>query len=357
MKLREFLPKVLIFLAIFSCYFINRSEEAKEIVRPIDALFAAGMSMTLLLYWLYSPPPISRFLYYVLLFLSSLFPLLFGGIFNIHFLYAIIFFEISLNQDYWSKRDLTFFLCAALFAVVVQLTMFEFVDGRRVMSIFDPNYTAYYIYLLGVIAYSLRRPYFSAVIFLIGFLTISRVYLIAVLVLYLLKYLNFALKRVNWKMGVVLMMAVPVMAATYFLSNFQGDAGAYDSSYSRFTNFADASNEHRALATVNYIDYIYENPIELIKGVDLERYTANVFMNTPHATIYQMFFNYGFFYVACLLGGLLIWHDSVTSSVRSKFFLLSLLVWTFFLGSVLFGPQMILLGLVFKEINTGERIK
>jgi hypothetical protein len=346
--------KFAIILAFVSIYLINRSEEWFSFNIAFDSVLAILLISLLAVSIALNGIDEKFSIFYLLIFLSSLISFVFGGIFNIHWLYLIICVEIiRLNVLFvgWSLQ----ILCGVVFiAILIQVSIFRFEDGRPVLSIGDPNYSAYYLFIFMIFAYSSGRNIITAVLIAILFLSLSRTAFVSIILFSLScvahRYFNLSIKLNKW-FYLSLIILGPIIYSLLFIYSGIDINTNYSSDVDRLTNFADQSNVDRSLANIYFVEYIIEYPFHLFSGIEINNYTEIVFRNTPHASVYALIFNYGLFYFASVLASIICVVGLVNTRFSVSIFAAALLPWMIFLGGVLFGPQVIFLGLILNSFR------
>lgn len=141
-----------------------------------------------------------------------------------------------------------------LFFIGVLLQLYFFTAfNRRVMSIIDPNITAYKIFLLFVIFDKLELKYSKYIVFLTGLQTLSRNYILGVFFYFLMKinvikrFGKYILKKIFMNSEILLSIFIfinTMLVAFLFLKMVDVKVN-YDNNIDRIVNFADNSNKIR----------------------------------------------------------------------------------------------------------------
>lgn len=343
-----------VFLSIVSIYFTNRSPEWSSF-NAIGDVFLTVL-MLVLLFWSFSVNRILKnfFIIYVIIIGASAISFLFSGIFNIHWLYLVICLEIIRLNIVFTGRSLHLVCVLGFLAILIQVSIFRFDDGRPVLSIGDPNYSAYYVFIFLLFAHASRKPLMESVLIAIMLLSLSRTAFIALILfgayVFLRNYYNCYPKINKWIYFCMVLLGPIFYSLIFVWSGIDIDI-AYTSDVNRLTSFADQSNMDRSLANINFFEYIYNNPISIVSGVDIDYYTNNIFRNAPHASVYALIFNYGIFYMLSVFLAVIMIIRSVDNKFSISMLGASLLPWMIFLGGVLFGPQIIFLGLILNSLK------
>ena len=343
-------------LAFTSCYLINRSGLYADLAKYID-IFIAALLVIFILFDTFVSSKIPKFFFiiYLMLIASIIPPLLLRGFFNVHWVYVIFFSEIVRLRYLPNMKMLNWIIFFCLISIVIQMMLYHTIDGRPVLSIGDPNYSSYYIAILISLSFMYGKKLMAFIFSLLGMLMISRVFTIWGLIFFGLIFFYKVLHkmpRLNSLAYLIILVCGPLLFSYIFIQNIPEPSVTYISDYSRLSTFTDKSNFDRALANIYYIGYVFDSPMSLITGVDVNDYTENIFYNTPHASIYATVFNYGILF---LIAEMYLFKKNISSWIDNYFcyaFLISWLIWQCFLGGVLFGPQIIILGVIINKSLT-----
>jgi len=340
-------------LSFFSVFFINREEINVDFNRYIDISIAAILLMIFLTMVVLKKIPKKYLILYGLIFLTTLPPLFINGLFNIHWLYLIFFFEILRTKYLPSKVGLNTICILSLISALIQMYIFRAADARPVLSMGDPNYSSYYMMLLLSILYYSHLKLLFIISSIITGLMISRtfyVWLFTFIVLNLIKKIiskyDFIKSRLIFLFAIFLL---PVVLSLVFLELNPDPSVIYTSNYSRIFEYTDKSNIDRSLATINYIVHSYRELHTIFSGNIISEYTETVFYNTPHVSVYQTIFNYGILFLFLELYIFNIFFKINIFNDDFFIFIISLTIWMIFLGGVLFGPQLIILAIIMNK--------
>jgi len=300
-----------------------------------------------------------KFNFEYLLLLFSILLLPFGSkIFNVHWVYIFLFSIISFSKITISKNIQYLSAFFLLIAITSQLLTYSSYDGRPTLSFGDPNYTAYYLTILFFLFQSFGIRRFCYIFLLLATLSISRVFFLSVIIYFILNILiNFKItKSINFlvKISPFVVVFGPIIYIFFYFSFIGDPAINYQSGYDRLLNINDKSNSDRAFANFHYIEYLIENPLHIITGVDFNSYVSDIFYNTPHNSFMATSFNYGILYFLAVLSIFCKTYIFSRKTDSIKIFILSLLPWMVFLGGSFFGPQLLILGFIIKNFNCNE---
>ena len=339
-----------------SVYVIPRAEEYSNFSIYFDSLIAV-------IYFLiftvnYSIKNTKFNLEYSIL-LFSIFLLPFGSkIFNVHWIYILLFSIISFSKIKIPKNLQYFSIFFLLIIITFQLLTYSSYDGRPTLSFGDPNYTAYYLTILFFLFQSFGITRFCYIFLLLATLTISRVFFISVFIYIILNiFNNFKFtKTINFfaKISPFIVVFAPIIYSYFYLILIGDPTINYQSGYERLLDINDKSNSDRALANLYYIDYLIENPLHIITGVDFYTYVPEIFYNTPHNSLMATSFNYGILYFLAALSIFCKTYIFSRKTVSINIFILSMLPWMIFLGGVFFGPQLIIIGFIINNLNSDD---
>jgi len=235
------------------------------------------------------------------------------------------------------------------------MIIYSTIDGRPVLSIGDPNYSSYFIAILISLAFLYGKRLMALFLIILGMLIISRVFVMWGLTFFGLIFFKKMLRKIPRLNGfgyLIIIVLVPILFSYIFIENVSEQSATYISDYSRLTNFTDKSNFDRALANLFYLDYVSNNPVELISGTNIDEYLMNIFYNTPHASVYATIFNYGILFLVAEICLFKLYIKSWFDNYFCYTFFISWLIWQCFLGGVLFGPQIILLAIIVNKSLT-----
>ena len=346
---------VCIILAFFSCYFLDRSKELSEIMRTVDSIVALLLVILLLIHFEKNKITMSLAIGYLILFASIIPGLFLNNLFNIHWLYAIIAFEIIRTEFNPTGRGYNWVLYLTFLFIIIQMALLRSSDGRPVLSIEDANYSAYYLSIFAALLIYSNKIILSIIVIILSCFTLSRAFFLATILfisIYAIKKI-FKIRLVaNGWITLIVLIFIPIVFSTIYLLLVPEaiDVNTYD--YQKLFSYKDQSNIDRSIANIIFINYITENPMSIMSGLNIERYTNEVFHNSPHTSAYQIIFNYGLLYLIALFLLLYSFRKRIFLSFHSRAFISALLCWMLFLGGVLYGPQTIILALIINKCNS-----
>lgn len=90
------------------------------------------------------------------------------------------------NTKYINKKLIKKFCYIYIVGVIIQLSLFKYF-GRRVLSLLDPNWTAYLLFLFFILLDKIKLSFLKWLVLFMGFLMLSRNYVLGVVLYFLLK--------------------------------------------------------------------------------------------------------------------------------------------------------------------------
>ncbi|CAH1596992.1 conserved membrane hypothetical protein [Vibrio owensii] len=230
--------------------------------------------------------------------------LIFRQYINVHWVYLIVFLIIiNLEGRSLNRNILQFLIFLSFLSIVYQLATSDSI-GRRTLTYIDPNYSSLVIYFLGVLCFKLNKKTLSISLFSLGLLTLSRNYILAVTIFFVVNYLvkNDRVHRLicffyRPTIIIILITFLPLIVNYWFVSVASLTDVVSNTADTKLSgSLIDNSNLHRSLANIKFIDDMFLNPFKYIIGYDSKLYIEQVFMNTPHHAIFQMILNYGYLF-------------------------------------------------------------
>lgn len=219
---------------------------------------------------------------------------------NFHWIYLLFAYMYIDKEIYINKYIRIIVIYVTFLAIVYQMSTLRFMYIRPVINWYDPNYSGFFIFCFFLLLRKEKMQILSFLIFLSGFLTLSRNYIIAVIIYFLIEKINFFKKIIiSFKINNFLKITIICMFLLTFVENFilTSEIKSYEQNdVSRLYTFTDASNNDRFIANKKFKEQIVKNTSEYQFGMDMEEYTKNVFRNVPHNYIYGLIVNYGFYF-------------------------------------------------------------
>jgi|GEM_PF-4521387 len=267
---------------------------------------------------------------------------------NFHWIYlffAYFYFykkNIELNQIF---RRLV--LTIVFFSVIYQLLTTRFMGIRPVINWYDPNYSGFFLFLLFLFLKYENMKIMSIIIFITGFFTLSRSYVLATLVYILINNTSFIksliikIKLNNFFIVMIISLLVLSFIEISFI-NIDRRLEATQNNIEKMYKLADASNQDRFTANVIFKKELFDNFFDYQFGVDQDWYIKNVFINTPHNSFYALIVNYGVYFT--------FFYIMIFGRIYNKFFIkqniaiiMSIFTYYIFLGGGLQGYPSILI--------------
>ncbi len=241
------------------------------------------------------------FIIFALILSVVLFTILTRKYINFHWIYLIfayIFFykDIKLNENF-KKLVLTI----VFFSVIYQISTIRFDGIRPVINWYDPNYSGFFIFVLFLFLRYEKMRIMSYIILALGFLTLSRAYVLAVLIFFVLNNLPFLLTfikkfKLNHFFVILFISFIPLFFIEKYFVSQDVRLHAATSENKKLSSIADASNQDRFTANILFKEDLFENIQKYQFGVNIEDYVEDVFRNTPHNAFYTIIINYGLYF-------------------------------------------------------------
>lgn len=295
---------------------------------------------------------------------SVLLTFLFRQFVNVHFIYLIIATVVIKSHLTIRRPLLRFIVVVVLISILIQLMVFRANDGRVVLSYFDPNYSAMMIFLFGAFVHYSFSKKLALFIFSLGLITLSRNYILVIVIFYLCIYLNsnrffHKIFRFLVRPEVVLLTitGLPLLINVVFLANFDVNNTVVLTSENKLTGgIADRSNFDRSLANILFIQDLINYPGKYMFGIDTKNYTETIFRNTPHHSFFQLIINYGLlFSIPYIFVFLRLAHSSCNLEPSKIPFYISCFMYMMILGGLIYGITLIFLCFILKVNNCSER--
>jgi len=204
---------------------------------------------------------------------------------------------MNLNQRF--KKSV---LTVVFFSVIYQLATLRFMEIRPVINWQDPNFSGFFLFLLFLFLKYEKMRVMSYIIFIAGFLTLSRSYILAVAIFLVINNLSF-IKSIILKVKLnhfLIILLFSLITLTFIEKYFVNTDVRFDKTMNnieKIYTIADASNQHRFTANVLFKNDLINNFFDYQFGIDKDYYTDNVYMNTPHNAFYTIIINYGFYFM------------------------------------------------------------
>lgn len=355
-----------VFIATFiSIYFLNNNNtlSSYENTRLINLI----MTMILLgLLFIYSIKELKLTLITYLLFLImisiSVFVLLIRQYIIFHWIYLafiILLVKIDIKINVKLKK---FMIYTSFIAVLYQMYSIRFLGSVPVLSWLDPNYSAYYIFMLSIFSRKSGNKLISNVLILLGFLTLSRTYMVAIIVYLLLEkssFLNYLIIRiriVNFFKLMIISLIVLFTIGSFFIAIEREVTHFTSRGIERIFVINDLSNLHRFIANQKFVESIFSNPNYYLLGTKVEDYQNRVFINTPHNAFLSLIVNYGILFT---LPFIILYGISLNKLIDKKNvpLIISQFIFYSLLGAGVQGFPGILLFFTLREEHTDKNIK
>lgn len=275
----------------------------------------------------------------------------------IHFIYLIIAAIIIKSKLTISRQLIKFTVMIVLISIAIQLAIFRAYDGRFVLSHLDPNYSGMMLFLFSsFVHYSLSKR-LAFLVFLMGFIFLSRNYLLVVAIFYLCLFLNsnaffHRLFKLLIRPAFVFLFVtlLPLLINLFFISNFDIYNTEILTLENKFTTLQDRSSLDRSLANILFIDNLVNFPSKYILGTDTKMYVQEIFRNTPHHSFLALIINYGLiFSIPYIYYFLHLAHNACKLDNSKVPFYIACMFYMMILGGLIWGFTLIFLSFVLKE--------
>ncbi|EHK0944416.1 TPA: hypothetical protein MNB55_004134 [Citrobacter farmeri] len=209
-------------------------------------------------------------------------------------MFAAVYFLIeNIKQGLYSLNIVRVMIILSLLFSFIQSLYFRSEDGRPALSFIDPNFSAFYIFMLFAVSYNLRLKIIMYLCFALGMFMLSRAFLLAVVVFWILNnttfFYTFAKRcKVYHPFVMVILSLFLVFTAGTALRTFGGnDVADYDSGISRFSTINDGSNRLRFQLNDQFLSALTQSRELQLHGVTKEFYTANFAPLIPHNGFFE----------------------------------------------------------------------
>lgn len=161
--------KAMIYCSVLLFISINLIVSIRNIHRALLLFFCVMVSISIILNW--------SFIAYVFIFIAS------------------YFLVQNIIQGYFSRSVVKVMIVLSLVFSFLQMLYFRSDDGRPALSFIDPNFSAFYVFMLFSVSYNLRVTVVTWLSFILGMFMLSRAFLLAVIVFVLIDHFLFFSKR------------------------------------------------------------------------------------------------------------------------------------------------------------------
>ncbi|CAH7043639.1 conserved membrane hypothetical protein [Vibrio chagasii] len=363
---KKFISTLFIVITFVSLYFLDRDRTNASNLLILNSILSIFTFISLV-FFPYAYRSILRYnisLYDVglltILITSFVLTVFFRKYINVHWVYLIGFLIIS----YFEVKNINVSLLKVLIGLAIisicyQLLTSESV-GRRTLTYIDPNYSSMVIYFLGILCLKLKYRTFGYLILSLGLLTLSRNYMLALIVFFTVQYVcrrdiihRFICSFFRPWVILLIVCILPVAINLWFLSVASMTDVVTNSADTKLSgSLIDSSNLHRSLANIRFVEDLGSNPMKYIFGSDSGVYIENIFMNTPHHAVFQMVLNYGYIFTLAYL--LLFFKRCYQSCRTSKFntsFYSGLITYFMILGGGINGIFVYMIALVLVDFE------
>lgn len=355
-KLNSFIYHLVFLLTLVSLFFLNndRTSSNEITLNIILAFFTFVFLILLVTLFFYKLYIVERkvLIYIFLCVCSCYWVYLVRNYVIVHWIYLLISFYITFSSINLNKKVLRISVYLSFCSVVLQLVCFRF-SGRPVLSYIDPNYSGYYIFCLFLFTWFNNYKKIALCLLLCGLVTLSRNFILAVVVFFLVansSYIRKVVLRFNYTSLLLFGYVILFIISTLYIAKFSEEIIQGTTNLEKdITQIVDRSNLDRFTANILFIDDFTGNMKKYYWGIDTETYTKNVFRNGPHNSLLQLILNYGlffsFFYFLILSTIFSRYHKSLKFVSAYS----SLIVYFLLLGGGIYGIQVIWLSFIYKS--------
>lgn len=373
-KLKYLIYKLIIILVISSIYIlpvnINNNldiiiESSKYNLFEINRLMFIILGISLL--FINSKNKLKTFIYTVMIMAIGLIKILFYKELDFGLLYILVTFIVfdTLVQVKISTKTLEKTFNIAYWTYLTQLVIYSLIRYEtthkvQVWSSFnDANYTAYFVFCLGVYLYLKNKKLKAYTLFLIGIFTYSRLYILIVFIfIFILNLKQVKIKlKMNLNKYLVFQMGILIVSIIYILIYEKiRPEYVYLEGFNRMTNFLDESNYIRFKANLYALQSIDFKTIFL--GVKEKEFIGiNAFKGKnifPHNLFWSLYVQYGLFITIMYCRRFV----HIFNKIKNKLIIypLLLLIYHSFLGlSSFYGFDLIIQLMMIRDIFYQEK--
>lgn len=282
-------------------------------------------------------------------------------LFNILFVFYILVFMAAffcvknIKSGCFSYNILKLSVILSLFFAFLQALYFRSEDGRPALSFIDPNFSAFYVFILFCISYILRMRLVMMFCFVLGMFMLSRAFLLAVVVFIFIERIRLIFYfarcfKLSHPFIMVLCSLFLVFAVGTALRTFGGnDVADYDSGISRFSTVNDGSNRLRFQLNDQFLNALTQSHELQFRGVTREYYTSNYAPLIPHNGFFEFVRINGLLLAVIFIS--FVFLTLLNNSTKSTFpFIFSYILYLCFLPIIPAGISLMLVSVVYAVI-------
>ncbi|HIF9315346.1 TPA: hypothetical protein ACX6Q1_003702 [Photobacterium damselae] len=280
---------------------------------------------------------------------------------NVHWIYLISFYLIlKMDLKYLNRTVFNVLVIISVISVIYQLLTSNTV-GRYTLTYIDPNYSSMVIYFLAVFVYKNVSKKLAFFVFFLGLLTLSRNYILAVMLFYLYGYLC-RYKLIDRSISllfkpailIMVLLIIPLSANYYVINKSKTMDVVVNTTETKLSgSLIDSSNLHRSKANILFLDDLVSRIDEYAFGVDSKSYIDNIFINTPHHALFQMILNYGYiFSIPYFILFFNLCYKKCVNNIVNRRFYLGLCSYYMILGGGINGMFIYLIAFIFIDKGT-----
>jgi len=337
-KVESLFCNIIYILTVIGLFFVNRDPNEEIWIISVRMIsFAYILILILLLLSLRLHFSHKELIIIMFLFVVSVLISFAGSRGILHFallaIYMGVAFFVVKRKASLNKRMVNISLLLIFISFVIQLSTFRF-HARPVLSIIDPNFSGFYIFLVFLLCRKMNMKMMSYVFLFMGALTLSRNFYLAVFVFFLfthMKKLCFFFLKLKFVNVVIFSHVALLIMGFYFVLTFD-DQIYYDQTLSRIAQVEDRANFYRFSANIFFWHDLLNSPFDSFYGREVEEYAENVFAVVPHNVLFKTIMSYGLFvgivYLLCMF-----YLFKLNYSVMNMPYIISLLMYFLFLGA------------------------
>lgn len=281
--------------------FYNDGSEIIDLFKKFRLVLIPLLPVTIILYRGKIFLSCNNFIKYGLVVLVFLLNIIVNHTINAAILYMLtcfILFDIFCYADF-DYVIIRRILCFSLLMLIIYSSIFIGKAERRAGSWLDPNLAGYFYFMLFYYFWNINKRLFGLILILLGVMTFSRLFLLAVLVYIGINLLRPVLYKIHLNIYIlffVSFLVIIVVSHIYVQLFEQNYILGYDNSFSRFrlSGLFDESNYFRCYSNLIYFDNLTFG--RLFWGYDKDLYKTLQTIRTPilpHNLILSLLVSFG----------------------------------------------------------------
>lgn len=268
-----------------------------------------------------------------------------------------LFFYTFCNDKY--KKEIFTILLIFLVFTFIYSEMQGFFHGNRLSSSsIDPNISGLYILFAFYLARKINSKILMFIFLILGILTLSRNFILAIICLYIFNYLKqiksiFKLLKINFVILLIL-LNIFLVSFSFFIKNIAySESSSFN--HSRLTNLLDESNDIRFKINRDVIENLFTSHENFLFGLGSdypanEKYDINY---KAHSGLLDFLTMYGFIYTSLYLV-LLFYIIRKTVNYKNIEYVYSYSIFSLFLPGAFGGIYLLLFLFILNMIRIKE---